>query len=132
MDKHELEQRTKIFAVRVFKLAERFPKNESARVVISQLLRAASSVAANYRSVNRAKSKSDFTNKLKIVLEESDESNFWLTFVADVGLLDSRDEELMILTKESDELTAIFSAAAKSSAKNIKPTSQIVDLKSLV
>jgi four helix bundle protein len=131
MDKHELEQRTRRFAVRVFKLVEHFPKNEAARVVTNQLLRPASSVAANYRSVNRGKSKSDFSNKLKIVLEEVDESNFWLTFVAEVALLDSVDEELMSLTNESDELTAIFTSAVKSSAKSTKSTSQIVDFKSL-
>ena len=131
MDKYELEQRTKGFAVRVFKLIDRFPKSDAALVVIKQLLRAASSVAANYRSVNRAKSKADFNNKLKIVLGEADESNFWLTFAADVGSLDSGDRKLVDLTRESDELVAIFSAAAKSSAKKPKAASQIVDLKSL-
>jgi four helix bundle protein len=76
LDKNELLRRTRDFAVRVFKLLERIPKSEAAKVVTYQLLKSSSSVAANYRAVNRAKSKSDFGNKIKIVLEEADESNF--------------------------------------------------------
>jgi four helix bundle protein len=113
VNKNELLQRTRTFAIRVFKLVDRFPKSEGARVVTYQLLKASSSVAANYRAVNKAKSKSDFSNKLKIVLEEADESNFWLTFVADISLLKQDDEELGFLIKESDEFVAIFTASVK-------------------
>src|SRR5688572_15228069 len=119
MDKAELLRRTRQFAIRVFKLIESFPKSEGGKVVTYQLLKAASSVAANYRAVNRAKSKSDFNNKLKIVLEEADESNFWLTFIADIGLLKSNNEELNFLIKESDEFIAIFTASVKTSSKTI-------------
>lgn len=112
MDKNELLRRTKEFAIRVFKLVERLPKTEAAKVVTYQLLKSASSVAANYRAVNRAKSTSDFSNKIKIVLEEADESNFWLTFIADVDLLKLEDE-LKFLIKESDEFVAIFTASLK-------------------
>jgi four helix bundle protein len=112
MDKNELLNRTRQFAIRVFKLVERLPKTEAAKVVTFQLLKSASSVAANYRAVNRAKSKADFGNKLKIVLEESDESNFWLSFIVDVGLQEV-DEELEFLVKESDEFIAIFTASVK-------------------
>jgi four helix bundle protein len=113
VNKNELLQRTRTFAVRVFKLVDRFPKSEGARVVTYQLLKAPSSVAANYRAVNKAKSKSDFSNKLKIVLEEADESNFWLTFIADISLLKPDDEELSFLIKESEEFVAIFTASVK-------------------
>jgi four helix bundle protein len=99
MNKAQLQVRTRQFAIRVFKLVERLPKSEGSRVISNQLLRAASSVAANYRAVSRAKSKSDFSNKLKIVLEESDESNFWLEFIADLGLLKKEEEELNFLIK---------------------------------
>jgi four helix bundle protein len=85
------------------------------------LLKAASSVAANYRAVNRAKSGSDFSNKLKIVLEEADESNFWLTFIADIGLLKNNNEELKALIKESDEFVAIFTASVKTINKKSNP-----------
>jgi four helix bundle protein len=113
MDKHELISRTRKFAIQVFKLVERLPKSEAAKVVAYQLLRSSSSVAANYRAANRAKSKADFLNKIKIVLEEADESNFWIVFIGDVELLVKEDKELNLLIKESDELTAIFTASLK-------------------
>ena len=117
MDKKELLNRTKQFAIRVFKLVEKLPKTEAAKVITYQLLKSSSSVAANYRAVNRAKSKIDFANKIKIVLEESDESNFWLTFIIDVGLL-KPDEEVNSLIKESDEFIAIFTSSLKTLAKS--------------
>ncbi len=122
MDKSELLNRTKQFAIRVFKLLDRLPKTEAAKIVTYQLLKSSSSVAANYRAVNRAKSKNDFSNKIKIVLEEADESNFWLAFISDVDLLNSDDKELNFLTKESDEFVAIFTASLKTLNKqNQKP-----------
>ncbi len=113
MDKHELIERTRQFAIRVFRLVERLPKSEGAKVITYQLLKSSSSVAANYRAANRAKSKADFVHKIKIVLEEADESNFWLTFIADIELLKKDDKELNLLIKESDELTAIYTASLK-------------------
>jgi hypothetical protein len=104
MDKIELLRRTREFAIKVFRFTERFPKSESAKVVI-------------YRAVNKAKSKSDFIHKLKVVLEEADESNFWLTFIADIGLVQGNDGELKFLIKESDEFVAIFTASVKTSTK---------------
>lgn len=81
-------------------------------------MKSSSSVAANYRAVIRAKSSNDFKNKMKIVLEEADESNFWLTFIADVELLSIEDKELNLLTKESNELTAVFAASIKTLNKS--------------
>ncbi len=86
-------------------------------MVAYQLLKASSSVAANYRAVNRAKSKIDFRNKIKIVLEESDESNFWLTFIIDIELI-KPNPELDFLIKESDEFVAIFTSALKTLNKS--------------
>jgi four helix bundle protein len=121
MDKFELMARTKQFAVRVFKLMDRLPKSEAAKVVTYQLLKSSSSVAANYRAANRGKSDADFINKIKIVLEEADESYFWLTFLSDVELLKKDDKELELLVKESNELTAIFTASLKTlNQKNLK------------
>ncbi len=113
MNKIELQKRTREFAKRVFKLTEKLPYSQASKVITYQLLKAASSVAANYRAVNRAKSGDDFTNKLKIVLEEADESNFWLTFLSDVDILKQDDPELLSLIKESDEFIAIFTASTK-------------------
>ena len=121
MDKHELADRTRKFAIAVFKLMERLPRSEASKVITYQLLKSASSVGANYRASNRAKSNADFISKIKIVLEEADESNFWLTFISDVELLKKDDKELMLLIKESDELTAIFTASLKTLNKqNLK------------
>lgn len=123
MDKNELQQRTHHFAVRVFKLIERIPYSQASKVVSNQLLKAASSVAANYRAVNRAKSQADFINKLKIVTEEADESYFWLQFAGDVGLIDSADEEGKWLLSEANQLVAIFTAAVKTVLT--KPTQKL-------
>jgi four helix bundle protein len=122
MDKVELLDRTRKFAIKVFKLVNQLPKSKATDVVSYQLLKSASSVAANYRAVNRAKSKADFGNKLSIVLEEADESNFWLTFISDVGLLKKDNEELNFLIKESEEFIAIFTASVKTinNSKNQK------------
>jgi four helix bundle protein len=133
MDKTELLRRTRIFAIKVFKLANRLPKSEASKVIVYQLLKAASSVAANYRAVNRAKSRLDFANKLKIVLEEADESNFWLTFISDVELLNPEDDELKFLVAESEEFVAIFTSSVKTSESRIDRSNQkskIINLKS--
>ncbi len=113
MDKNELIARTRRFAILVFKLCNRFPRSQAAKVVTYQLLKSASSVAANYRSVGMAKSDADFVNKLKVVLEEADESNFWLTFLSEVDLLKQDDKELKFLVQESKEFIAIFTASVK-------------------
>jgi four helix bundle protein len=113
MNKEELLLRTKNFAIRVFKLCDGFKKSEGSRVITYQLLKSSSSVAANYRATNRAKSTADFINKLKIVLEEADESNFWLTFALEVGLVSGENVEVNFLIKESDEFVAILTASIK-------------------
>ncbi|MBS1486023.1 MAG: four helix bundle protein [Bacteroidetes bacterium] len=139
MDKVELQTRTREFAKRVFKLTEKLPASQASKVITYQLLKSASSVAANYRAVNRAKSRDDFNNKLKIVLEEADESNFWLTFIQDIELLNQTDAELNLLIKESNEFIAIFVASTKTVSKgNLRPKrtinqhSQILNLKSYI
>jgi len=112
MNKYELQERLFRFAVRVFKLVEKFPKTRGADVISYQLLKAASSSAANYRAACRAKSKADFINKIKIVEEEIDESSFWLTFTKSVVFLKD-DAELDALIKEASELVAIFTKTLK-------------------
>ena len=85
MDKVQLQSRTKNFTLRVFNMVEKLPKSKGTEVIIYQLIKASTSVAANYRAACRAKSRADFINKLKIVEEESDESLFWLEFIADLN-----------------------------------------------
>ena len=117
MDKEEFLNRTKKFAVSVFKLVDRFPRSKASEVVSYQLLKSSSSVAANHRASYRAKSRPDFINKIKIVTEESDESLFWLTFIKDVDLLQN-DQHLDELIKEANELTAIFTSSLKTAKQN--------------
>ena len=115
MDKIQLQNRTKRFAIRVFKMIEKLPRSKGTEVITYQLIKASSSVAANYRAVCRAKSKADFINKLKIVEEESDESLFWLEFISELELIP--EKLLKDLINEANELVAIFTAALKTSKK---------------
>lgn len=78
MTKFELQQRTKTFHVGVIKLCSFFQKNAAGFKTAKQLIRSAGSVGANYRAACRAKSKADFIYKIEIVLEEADESLYWL------------------------------------------------------
>jgi four helix bundle protein len=111
MNRDDLKRRTKEFALRIIKLVNALPNNPVGRVVGNQLLRAGTSVGANYRAACRAKSKSDFIYKINIVEEEVDESAFWLELIIESGLMPkSKIESLM---KEADELTAIFVSTNK-------------------
>ncbi len=116
MRTEELKLRTKQFALRVIKLVEALPKNKIGDVLGNQLLRSATSVEANYRAACRARSKADFISKIAIVEEEADESLFWLELIAESGLMNT--ERLKDLTKEADELTAIFTATGKTAKQN--------------
>ncbi len=112
MEKRDLTLRAKDFAIKVFKLIELLSKSKASEVISYQILRSASSVAANYRACSKAKSRADFTNKIKIVLEETDETNFWLSFIKDLDLI-KESKELEFLINESSELTAIFTKSSK-------------------
>src|SRR5262249_28331356 len=87
MTSDELKGRTKRFAVTVLKLSDEFPKSIAGRVVANQLIRAATSVAANYRAACRARSRAEFASKIGNVEEEADESAFWLELSNEAGLL---------------------------------------------
>ncbi len=112
MDKKELMARTKMFAIRIFKFVGKIKRNKEVDVIAYQIFKSASSVAANYRAVNRAKSEIDFLHKLKVVDEEADETLFWLEFIEELELQCDL-EELQSLKKEVNELVSIFSAAIK-------------------
>jgi len=115
MDKEDLKRRTKQFALRVIHLVEALPRTRTAQVIGNQLLRSATSVAANYRAACRARSQADFVYKLGLVEEEADESLFWLEMVVETNLMPaSRAQDLI---QEADELTAIFVASRKTAKK---------------
>ena len=88
------------------------------RHIKGQLIRCSTSVAANYRAACIAQTKAGFISKLSIVIEESDESNFWLEFIIDEGLLTKN--KVKPLLQESEELTAIFFSSCKTARKNSK------------
>ncbi|MBI1938758.1 MAG: four helix bundle protein [Ignavibacteriales bacterium] len=104
----DLKSRTKKFALDIIKFVLSLPKNPVCNTLGNQLLRAGTSVGANYRAASRAKSKADFNYKIKVVEEESDESIYWLELIIESGLADSNSS--VVLLKEADELTAIFSS----------------------
>src|SRR4029077_17618230 len=87
MTERELLQRTKQFALRIFKLVGVLPQTIQGRAVAAQLIRSGTSVAANYRAACRARSKPEFVAKLGVVEEEADESAFWLELIIETGLL---------------------------------------------
>lgn len=83
--KHEMIKRTKQFAIDVWRLCSKLPHSREYNSYVNQVIRSSSSVAANYRAVSRAKSKADFINKLKIVEEEADESQFFLEVMDEIN-----------------------------------------------
>jgi four helix bundle protein len=101
----ELKQRTKLFAIRIVKLFRSLRHTPDAQTLGKQVLRSGTSVAANYRAVCRARSKAEFISKMGIVLEEADETVFWLELLNETDVL--RPERTMDLLKEANELLAI-------------------------
>jgi four helix bundle protein len=115
IDKHrELKDRTKAFALRVFRMSQALPKTREANIIMQQLLRSSTSTAANYRAAGRARSKAEFISKLGVVIEEADETVFWLEFLADTGIV--KATKLRELINEANQLLLIFSAS-RSTAK---------------
>jgi four helix bundle protein len=109
--------RTKSFALRVVRLYRTLPRSADAQVMGRQLLRCGTSVAANYRASCRARSRAEFAARIGIVVEEADESGFWLEMLADADIV--RIALLKELLQESKELTAIFTATRQSVRKRV-------------
>ena len=101
-------------------MVDTLPKKTSAEVVGKQLLRSATSVAANYRAACRARSQADFISKITFVEEEADESMLWLELLIESGIM--KKELLEDLLKEANELTAIFTATGKTAKINKSKT----------
>ena len=118
MNEKELKLRTKEFAHRCVKLAVALPKTYLGNHIKGQLIRASTSVAANYRAACLAQSKAAFIAKISIVLEESDESAFWLEFIIDENLI--KKERVQPLFNEAEELTSIFIKSRITAEKNKK------------
>lgn len=104
----ELEGRTLRFAVAVLRFAETLPNTTATRVVTSQMLRAATSVGANYREANRAESRADFAHKVALALKEAAETEYWLELSAATQMGDANTA--VKLRQEASELIAIFTS----------------------
>jgi four helix bundle protein len=116
MDKHELEHRTKRFAVKVIRFVQDLPRTKVSEVLGMQLLRSGTSVGANYREANRGQSRADFIHKISIVEKEIAETQYWLELFEEVNEGDpSVRTELL---RECGELLAIFVAVGRSTRAN--------------
>ncbi|MCX7006865.1 MAG: four helix bundle protein [Kiritimatiellaeota bacterium] len=119
MTPEELKKRTQQFALRIIKLVEALPDKTSGRVIGKQLLRSGTSVGANYRAACRARSRAEFVAKLGNLIEEADESAYWLELIVESKLM--KPELVIDLHQEADELTAIMISSRKSAQKNASP-----------
>ncbi|MBZ5533039.1 MAG: four helix bundle protein [Acidobacteriia bacterium] len=111
-EKHqELRTRTKAFALRVIRMSQALPRSREANVILQQVLRSATGMAANYRAAGRSRSKAEFIAKIGVVVEEADETVFWLEMLGDSGIV--RPVKLQSLLTEATQLVAIFTASRK-------------------
>ena len=104
----ELEERTKKFAISIIKLSSKLPDTVEGRVIRNQLTKSGTSVGANYREANRARSRADFRNKIKICESEASECQYWLEIIIKTGWI--KPEEMKHEYEESGELLAIFTS----------------------
>ena len=112
VDKHqELRNRTRAFALRVIHMSEALPQKRAVNVIDNQILRSATSMAANYRAAGRSRSKAEFVAKLGVVIEEADETVFWLELLSDSGLI--KRNKLESILDEANQLLAIFAASRR-------------------
>ena len=104
-----LKKRTKKFAIEIVRLFRTLPRTDEARVIGKQLLRSGTSVAANYRALCRARSRPDFISKIGVIVEEMDETVFWLEMLSETAIVPA--QRLTSMNKEAGELFAIFTAS---------------------
>ena len=111
MDKKTFQDRTKKLAVQIIKQVNVLPRSQAADVIGRQLLRSGTSIGANYRAACRAKSTADMINKMKIVEEESDETQYWLELLVEAGLVPQNQVDTIY--KETGEILAMTVASLK-------------------
>ena len=107
----QFQKRTKKFVVDNIKLFRKLPQTEEARIIGRQLLRSSSSVGSNYRAACRARSQGEFHSKLSIVVEEADESVFWMEILIEAQII--KESEIFDLIKEANEILKVVSKARK-------------------
>jgi four helix bundle protein len=107
----ELEKRTRKFAVRIIRLSVVLPNTPEGRVVRNQITKAGTSVGANYREANRARSRADFKNKIKICESEASETQYWIEVVVEAKWLSWK--KVKSEYDECSELLAMFTTIGK-------------------
>ena len=107
----KLEQRTRKFAVKIIRLSTTLPNTPEGMVIRNQITKSGTSIGANYREANRARSKADFKNKVKICESEASETQYWLEVIAEANLLSW--EKIKSEYDECSELLAIFTSIGK-------------------
>lgn len=112
MTSEELKNRTKKHALAIIKLVNELPNNRVGWTFTDQIVRSSTSVAANYRAACRAKSDKDFISKMETVIEETDETLFWLEMIDESDILIDK-QPIKPLAKETNELLSIFVASVK-------------------
>lgn len=106
MDQEQMKRRTKEFAKQIINMCRLLPETREGRLIGNQIFRSGTSVGSNYRSACRARSKADFISKIGLVLEETDETLYWLELIVETQIMKS--ELLTPLLKEANELISIF------------------------
>lgn len=106
-----LEKRTRKFAVSIIQLSSTLPNTPEGRVIRNQITKSGTSIGANYRESNRARSKADFRNKIKICESEASETQYWIEVIVDAKWLSW--ENVKSEYDECSELLAIFSSIGK-------------------
>ncbi|HYN25272.1 MAG TPA: four helix bundle protein [Pyrinomonadaceae bacterium] len=122
MNADDLKKRTKQFALRILKHAAALPNTVEGKVIRGQLVRAGTSVGANYRAACRGRSTAEFIAKIGVVEEESDESAFWLELIIEAALL--RASRVTPLLKEANELTKIMARSRISASTRVRANRQ--------
>ena len=107
----QLRQRTKRVALQLIRFTQTLPKIDEAYVIRRQLIKSGTSVAANYRATTRARSGAEFYSKLCIVVEEVDETLFWLELIEEAEL--STEEIIQPIKNEVTEILSILAKARK-------------------
>lgn len=107
----KLEKRTLNFAVKIIRLSTLLPNTPEGRTIRNQITRSGTSIGANYREANRARSKADFRNKIKICESESSETQYWIEVMVKVNWLTW--EEVKGDYEECSELLALFASIGR-------------------
>ena len=115
MDNRDLRERTKRFALKIIKVVEILSKGRTADIIGRQLIKAGTSVGANYRAACRAKSTADFISKMGIVEEEADETIFWMELLIEAGLV--HKDDLIPHLDEANQILAITVSSIRTARK---------------